>query len=154
MGKELYYEDFEAGQQFTSDRAYVIDRESSIAFSKEYDPQAQHIDEAGAAESAFGQLVVSGWQTAAATMRLNTETELFNVKGGLIGIGIESLQWPRPTLPGDQLRIVATILGKRPSNSRPDKGLIKYRVETFNQRNELAMSMVITVIVPRRHPAQ
>jgi acyl dehydratase len=150
MPKELYYEDFEIGQQLKSSDSYTITKESAIAFAKEYDPQAQHIDEAHAGDTTFGQLVVSGWHTAAASMRLKTMTELFDVAGGLIGIGIENIGWPRPTLPEDTLRVVVTVLEKRPSNSKPDKGLVKYKVETFNQRDELAMTMTVTVIVPRR----
>lgn len=146
----LYYEDFEVGQQFASTEDYVIDKNSAIEFAKEYDPQHQHIDDALAKDTTFGQLVVSGWQTAAATMRLKTQTDLAKMKGGLIGIGLEQVRWPRPTLPGDRLRTVITILEKRTSQSRPGRGLIKYRTETFNQRDELAMELIITVIAPMR----
>ena len=67
-------------------------------------------------------------------------------------MGLESVSWPRPTMPGDTLRIVVTILDKRPSNSKPDKGIVKYKVETFNQRDELAMEMITAVNIPRRVP--
>lgn len=152
MPKERYYEDFEPGQEFKSSDTYTIDKDDAIAFAKEFDPQIQHIDEARAADTTFGRLVVSGWHTAAASMRLKTLTDLFNVAGGLIGIGVENIGWPRPTLPGDTLNLVITILEKRTSNSRPDKGLVKYKMETFNQRGDLAMSSTVTVIVPRRSP--
>ena len=150
MVKELYYEDFEIGQQLRSRSSYTIDKESSVAFSKEYDPQLQHIDEDAAKHTLFGELIVSGWQTAAVTMRLKTETELFDVAGGLVGMGLDVLKWPRPTMPGDTLRIVVTITDKRVSNSRPDRGILKYKVETFNQRDELAMEMMTAVTIPRR----
>ncbi|MGE0753667.1 MAG: MaoC/PaaZ C-terminal domain-containing protein [Alphaproteobacteria bacterium] len=143
-----YYEDFEVGQQLFSSEEYVISKESAVDFAREYDPQAQHIDDEMAKDSTFGQLVVSGWQTAAATMRLKTQTDLMNMAGGLIGIGLENVRWPRPTLPGDRLRTVITILEKRKSASRKGRGLIKYKAETFNQRDELAMELTITVIAP------
>ena len=150
MSKEYYYEDFEAGQQFRSPRSYTIEKESAVAFAREYDPQSQHIDEQEAKDSIFGELVVSGWHTAAATMRLKTETELFKVANGLVGMGLENVRWPMPTRPGDTLRIVVTVMQKRLSNSRPDKGIVKYKVETFNQRDELVMEMKTAVLVPRR----
>ncbi len=154
MNKELYYEDFEIGQQFKSDRSHTITRDNAIAFARMYDPQLQHIDEEAAKNTLFGKLIVSGWQTAAVTMRLKTETELFHVANGLVGMGLESVRWPRPTFPGDSLRIMITVIDKRPSTSRPDKGIVKYKVETFNQRNEMAMEMETAVIVPRRSPAR
>lgn len=150
MGEELYYEDFKVGQQFKSARNYVIEKDDAIAFAREFDPQRQHTDEEGARDSLFGELVVSGWHTAAASMRLKTETELFKVAEGVVGMGLESVRWPVPTRPGDALRIVITILAMRASTSRPDKGIIKYKVETFNQRDELAMEMITSVMVPRR----
>jgi acyl dehydratase len=150
MDKEFYYEDFAVGQQLRSKRSYTIDKNDAMAFAREYDPQVQHLDEEGAKKSLFGELVVSGWHTAAATMRLKTETDLFHVAGGLVGMGLENVRWPRPTMPGDKLHIVVTILDKRPSKSRPDKGIIKYKVETFNQHDELVMEMETAVLVPRR----
>ncbi len=153
MRAPLYYEDFAVGQQFRSAREYVMEKDAAIAFASAFDPQAQHVDDAAAKESLFGELVVSGWHTAAASMRLKTETALFAVAGGVAGMGLENVRWPVPTRPGDHLRIVITILAMRVSNSRPDKGIIRYQVETFNQRDELAMEMVTSVMVPRRAAA-
>jgi len=150
MSEPLYYEDFSVGQQFGSAEGYVMDKDRAIAFAHEFDPQSQHLDDEAAKDSIFGELVVSGWHTAAATMRLKTETELFKVANGLVGMGLESVRWPIPTRPGDTLHILVTILEMRLSKSRADKGIIKYKVETLNQRGELAMEMITSVIVPRR----
>ncbi len=148
MRKKLYYEDFTTGQQLRSKSSYTISRENAIAFAREYDPQPQHMDEHEAQGTTFGNLVVSGWQTAAVSMRLKEQTGLYDVSGGLIGVGIENIRWPRPTLPGDSLHVVVTVLEKRLSKSQSGKGIIRYKVETFNQRDELAMEMTTTVIVP------
>ena len=150
MSKEFYYEDFEVGQQFRSPSSTPIDKDSAIAFAREYDPQLQHVDEHGAKNSLFGELIVSGWQTAAITMKLKTGLDIFQNPLGIIGMGIENVRWPRPTRPGDSLYIILTILSKRLSKSRPDRGVIQYKVETFNQRDELAMEMTTSVLMPRR----
>jgi len=143
----MYFEDFTIGQQF-SQGSVTIDKESAIEFAKAYDPQYFHTDEQAAKNSAFGQLVVSGWQTAATTMRLKAQSDLALVSGGLIGLGLESLQWPQPVYPGDTLRIVITIVDKRLSKSKPGLGVMKYKVETFNQRDEVVMHMFTSVLVP------
>lgn len=149
MIEAYYYEDFSVGQQFKSGER-VVDRDIAIAFARDYDPQAQHIDEEAAKDSIFGGLVISGWQTAAISMRLKLQTPLANVARGLVGIGLESVRWPKPVFPDDTLHIVVTILEKRVSGSRPDKGIVKYNVETFNQRNEKVMEMVTAVFMPRK----
>jgi hypothetical protein len=66
---ERYLEDFAVGQTFGS-RWLRIDRERALAFAAEFDPQPFHLDEAAARRSIFGGLSVSGWYTAAVTMRL------------------------------------------------------------------------------------
>ncbi len=147
--KEYYYEDFEVGQQFKTGTQHV-DRDVAIAFARDYDPQLQHIDEEAAKNSVFGQLVISGWQTAAISMRLKLTTPLAKVANGLVGVGLESVKWPKPVLPNDVLYIIVTILEKRVSGSRPDKGIVKYKVETFNQRDEKVMEMTTSVFMPRR----
>ena len=85
MTKKHYFEDFKVGQKIKSRRRYTIDRDSAIAFAREYDPQPQHTGDAGVKESIFGEVVVSGWQTAAISMRLKTETELFTAAEGVVG---------------------------------------------------------------------
>src|SRR5579872_5735398 len=108
--RELYYEDFTVGQQFHGAHSQTMDKESIIAFAREFDPQSMHIDEAGAKKSVFGELVASGWHTAVVTMKLKTTTDLFHVPGGLVGLGIKNMRWPMPVRPGDTLRIVVTVL--------------------------------------------
>jgi acyl dehydratase len=148
MSRELYYNDFAVGQRMESARSITMHKADTIAFAHSYDPQPFHIDEESAKETVVGELIASGWHTAAVSMRLKLETDLRYVAGGLLGLGVENLRWPRPTMPGDTVRIVITILEKRLSNSRPDKGIIKYKLETINQNNELVMEMVTAVIVP------
>lgn len=145
----LFFEDFREGQVLDSER-FTIDKDRAVGFAADYDPQYFHTDEQSSADSPFGQLIVSGWQTAAITMRLKTTTDLMRVSGGLIGLGIDSIRWPRPVHPGDTLRAKITITEKRASASKPAYGVVKYKVETFNQRDELVMDMVTAVWMPRK----
>ncbi len=146
----LYFEDFSVGQVFHGASTYTMEKEAIIAFAREFDPQPQHIDEEAAKDTQFGQLVASGWHTAGASMRLKVLSPMAQVHGALAGLGVESMRWPRPTLPGDVIRIVITILETRVSQSKPDKGILRYRIETFNQRDELVMEVITAVIIPRR----
>jgi acyl dehydratase len=145
----LHFEDFEVGQRMETE-TFTIDKEHAIAFAREYDPQYFHIDENSAHGGPYGKLIVSGWQTAAVTMKLKAASILTQIAGGLLGLGIESLKWPRPVYPGDTLRAVITITEKRQSQSKPTHGILKYKVETFNQKNELVMDMHTAVWVPRK----
>jgi acyl dehydratase len=59
----------------------------------------------------FGALAASGWHTAALTMRLIVNSE-FRIPGGLIGLGVDELRWPRPVRPGDVLHVILSALEK------------------------------------------
>lgn len=149
MKKELYYENFAVGDVLHSGD-YTIAREDAVAFAREYDPQAQHLGDAEAAASLFGALIVSGWQTAAISMRLKMTSAFAQTPEGIIGMGLESVRWPHPVYPGDTLHITITILEMRHSASRAGRGVVKYRLTTFNQHDVPVMEMVTTVLMPLR----
>jgi acyl dehydratase len=143
----LYFEDFAAGQSFPS-AALPVTAEQITGFAAEYDPQPFHLDDAAARQSIFGGLAASGWHTAALTMKLLVASE-FRPAGGIIGGGGE-LIWSKPVRPGDTLRAVVEVLEARPSRSRPEVGVVKVRVSTFNQRDETVQTFTPTLLVPRR----
>jgi len=147
--KILYYEDLIVGHTFTNG-GYTIDKEHAIAFAKEYDPQYFHTDEKAAKKSIFGKLAVCGTQTVAISMHLKMGTDLAKVSGGLVGLGMESLKWPRPVYPGDTLRLVVTITKKRVSKTNPKQGVVYYGMQTFNQNDVLVMKLMTAVLVPLR----
>ena len=147
-GKDLLYlDDLQVGQRFTSKTQRVDDAQIK-AFASQFDPQPFHLDENAAKDSLFSGLVASGWHTAAMTMRMLVETGL-PLAGGLIGAGGE-LSWPRPTRPGDILRVESEVQEIIPSRSRPDRGVVALRMVTRNQRDEEVQIFVAKLVVPRR----
>ena len=145
---ECYLEDFAVGQTFGSGRLR-IDKERTLPFAAEFDPQPFHLDEAAARRSIFGGLTASGWHTAALTMRLLVESEL-KPAGGIVGAGLDECRWPRPVRPGDELRVECEVLEVRPSKSRPEQGLIKLRTTTLNQDGEVVLTYIASLVVLRR----
>lgn len=144
----LALEDLAPGQVFRGGTAPIA-AEEITAFAALWDSQPFHLDAEAAARSVFGGLVASGWHTACHSMRLFVAGE-FRVLGGLVGAGVEELRWPVPTRPGDVLSVETEILSVRLSASRPDRGLVRVRNVTRNQRGEVAQEMVATLVVPRR----
>ena len=144
------YDDFIVGQVLQSGGSITMDRDRIIGFGEEFDPQPAHLNEEAAAGSQFGELVASGWHTASVSMRLTLQT--YRIANGGMGAGIEKMNWVRPVRPGDALRVEITILNKRESRSRPDKGIIHVQTRAFNQNDELMMDMTSHVLAPRANP--
>jgi acyl dehydratase len=145
--RRLYLEDLAVGQRFTS-ATHAIDEAQIKAFARTFDPQPFHLDEETAKDSLFGELVASGWHTAAITMRLLAEGGL-PIANGVIGAGGE-ITWPRPTRPGDVLKVTSEIEEITPSRSRSDRGIVKVRCETRNQCEEIAQVLKCRLVVLRR----
>src|SRR5205823_4969561 len=98
-------------------------------------------------------IVASGWHTASLVMRLYVDHYLSHV-ASLASPGVDEIRWPNPVRPGDALRIRVTILEARPSRSKPDRGLVRAKIETLNQRDELVLSMIGLSIIGRRPPVE
>jgi acyl dehydratase len=145
---EKYLEDLNVGDRFGSDTIEVTE-ESIIAFAREFDPQAFHLDQKAAEESIFKGLSASGWHTAAMSMKLFVTGEL-KLAGGSVGLGVDELRWPLPVRPGDVLRLETEILDVRASRSKPDRGIIRIRNVTTNQRGEVVQTFMAFVMVRRR----
>jgi acyl dehydratase len=150
---ERYFEDFAVGQVFKPSGRVRVEKEDIIAFARKFDPQPFHLDEEAARHSIFGRLVASGWHTAALTMSLIARAD-YRAAGGTVGLGFDSLRWPVPVVPGDELHIVSEVLEVRPSRSRPDRGLVKIRTQTFNQNGEVVQEVIGNAMVPRRPAGQ
>jgi acyl dehydratase len=136
------------GRRFTTG-SVAVDAAAIRAFAAEYDPQPFHLDDAAARASLFGRLVASGWHTMALTMRLLVEGGL-RPAWGLIGLGADELRWPRPVEPGDVLQVEWEVIEARPSSSKSDRGIARFRVTTRNQRGEVVLTLITTVLVPQR----
>jgi acyl dehydratase len=143
----LYLEDFTVGRRFQTGTV-VVRADDIKAFAAQFDPQPFHLDEATAKQSVFGELVASGWHTAALGMRLLVDGEM-KAAGGLIGLGGE-LTWPQPLKPGDELHVESEVLEVKPSRSRPDSGIVKVRNTALNQKGEAVQIFIVSMLVPRK----
>lgn len=142
----LYFDDLRIGQRFVSG-THQLDESQIRAFAQEFDPQPFHLDTAAARHTFFGELVASGWHTAAITMRLLVQSGL-PIAGGLVGAGAE-LSWPAPNRPGSILHVETEVIELKPSRSKPDRGIATIRSETRNQSGEVVQVLVAKLVVPR-----
>jgi len=111
-----------------------------VEFARAYDPQTMHTDPERARSSIYGGLIASGWHTAAIYMRLLVD----GVIGGSDSLGspgLENLRWLKPVRPGDTLYARLSVLDARPSNTRPDRGVVRSRGEMLNQDGEVVMQL-------------
>lgn len=141
-----YWEDVEIGERVRS-AEFEFSRENIFAFARQYDPQPMHLSDEGAAQSFFGELIASGWQTACVTFRLMVDARPLG-STPLVGLEVQAMKFERPVRPGDRVHVEGEVLERRVSKSRPDRGIITMRVVTKNQTDRPVMSQVWVAILP------
>jgi len=72
----------------------------------------------------------------------------------LAGLGWDELRFPIPVRPGDELYLELAILEKRESKSKSDRGIVRGQIHLRNQKREIVLQCVNTVLVARRPAAK
>jgi len=145
---DRYFEDYEPGAVCLYGDIAMTEAEI-VEFARRYDPQPMHVDAEAAARGPWGGLIASGWHTISRVMRVLVERYLSHV-ASIVSPGIDELRWTAPVRPGDVLRVRVTVEEATPSRSKPDRGLVRTRIEAFNQRDEIVLSMRAMNIFRRR----
>lgn len=142
-----YLEDFVVGERFISEPLTVSEAEI-IDFAKQFDPQPFHTDPVAAVNTVLHGLAASGWHTAALTMRLFVASGP-KPAGGLLGAGVEMIDWPTPVRPGDTLRLEAEVISIRESRTKP-AGIVTVRSKTLNQHGDAVQIFQPKLFIPKR----
>ena len=146
-----YFEDIEVGASRKAG-PYRVAKNEIVQFARQYDPVPRHIDEDAAAGSVFGGLSASSAHTFSIFILLTTKLQhRFHV---LAGMGWDELRLPNPVRPEDELDLETTVLEKRESRSKPDRGIVRDQIHLRNQRHETVLQCIGNVLVARRPDAK
>ncbi|MFC6769885.1 MaoC family dehydratase [Natrinema soli] len=145
-----YYEDIEIGdtEEFGE---YHVTKDEILEFAERYDPQPFHTDEDAAEDSAFGELVASGWHTASICMRMLVDGPIQD-RASMGARGADELRWKQPVRPGDTLSLRTEIVDKRVSESDPERGYVDSLLEGVNQNGDVVISWIGLGMIARRDP--
>jgi acyl dehydratase len=68
-------------------------------------------------------------------------------------MGWDELRLPNAVRPGDELDLESTVLEKRDSRSKSDRGIVRPRILLRNQKRETVLQCISKVLVARRPDA-
>lgn len=145
-----YFEDLEVGGTRKAG-PYFVSKNEIIQFAKQFDPRPFHVDEEAAARSVFGGLSASAGHTFAIFIFLTDKYQ--PPFRALAGLGYDELRLPNAVRPGDNLHLESTILEKRESKSKPDRGIVRSQSRLCNQNGETVLQCIGSVFVARRPDA-
>lgn len=138
-----YFEDLPVGFTFTTG-SQVLTRDDIVGFARTWDPQPFHLDEEAAAESHFGTLIASGWQTLLVCFNLAMKAGVWD-EASMGASGVDEVRWLKPTLPGDEIYAVGEVVRAAPSR-RTDRGYVSMRYEVFRKREPGGDECIATYI--------
>ena len=148
----LTFEDFKPGHFMTLGPRHVT-RDEIIAFATEFDPQPMHLDEAAASATLLGGLGASGWHTCCLLMRMIADG--FLLESSSMGApGVDEVRWLKPLRPGTNIRVRATVLDKRSSNSRPELGFVKFLYEVVDEQDAVLTTLTASMMMARKPGAR
>jgi acyl dehydratase len=145
---KLYFEDFKPGNVIEHGPRLVT-REEIVAFAAEFDPQPMHLDEDAARASMLGGLAASGWHTCCLMMRMAADSFVLN-SSSMGAPGVDEVKWLKPLRPGSHITLRTTVLDTRTSNSRPEMGFVKVRMEVLDDERAILMVLTTSMIMGRR----
>ncbi|HKY82894.1 MAG TPA: MaoC family dehydratase [Sphingobium sp.] len=144
-----YFDEWQVGDRIEHPIRRTVTETDNLLFSTmTHNPQPLHIDLEAARASEFGQILVNGTFTFALMIGLSVgETTLGTLVANL---GYDKLIMPKPVFLGDTMRATSEVVELKESRSRPTAGIVTYRHELINQRDEIVCQCLRTALLQRR----
>ncbi len=144
-----FFDEWQVGDRIEHEIRRTVTETDNLLFSTmTHNPQPLHLDAEAARASEFGRILVNGTFTFALMVGLSVgETTL----GSLVAnLGYNQLVMPSPVFIGDTLRATSQVTDLRPSKSRPGQGIVTWRHEMLNQRNEVVCRCLRSALLKSR----
>lgn len=129
-------------------RRTVTETDNLLFTTMTHNPQPLHLDAEAARASEFGRILVNGTFTFALMVGLSVgDTTLGTLVANL---GYDTLVMPKPVFLGDTLRAETEVVEVRASRSRPEAGIVTFRHEALNQRDEIVCQCLRMALLKRK----
>lgn len=146
-----FFDDYVVGDRFVTDSVTVTEG-MILQFGRGFDTQLFHTNVDAASDSNFGGLIGSGLQTLNLSFALFFRMEL--VQPVALGSpGLDNVRWMQPLRPDDTIHVICEVLEARPSRSKPDRGMIIMRHDTFRHDDTRIMTFNCMHLLRRRQDA-
>ena len=148
-----YFEELDVGQRFEHQPGRTVTETDNLLFTAlTLNPQPLHLDAEFAKSTIHGQILVNSIFTLGLVVGLSVgDTTLGTTLGNL---GFEKTTFPNPVFIGDTIRVTSTVIDRRPSRSKPDRGIVTFEHVGTNQRGQIVCSCQRGAMMMRRHAGE
>ena len=143
-----YFEDFVVGHVYEHRPGRTITDADNIWFTLlTMNTHPTHFDHEFAAKTEFGKPLVVSTFTVALIVGMSVSDIS---QKAVANLGWDKIRLPAPLFPGDTLYAESEVLEKRPSDSRPEQGLVTVKTIGTNQHGTVECSFERTILVWKR----
>jgi len=141
-----HFDQWQVGDRIEHEIRRTVTETDNLLFSTmTHNAQPLHIDVEAAKASEFGQILVNGTFTFALMTGLSVGD---TTVGTLVAnLGYDKLVMPKPVFIGDTLRATTEVVELRESRSRSNAGIVTFRHEMLNQRDEIVCSCLRSALL-------
>ena len=141
-----HFDQWQVGDRIEHEIRRTVTETDNLLFSTmTHNAQPLHIDVEAAKASEFAQILVNGTFTFALMTGLSVGD---TTVGTLVAnLGYDKLVMPKPVFIGDTLRATTEVVELRESRSRPNAGIVTFRHEMLNQRDEIVCSCLRSALL-------
>ncbi|MFE5703527.1 MaoC family dehydratase [Rhodococcus koreensis] len=150
----LHFNEFTVGQTFDHSVRRTVTEMDNVMFSAmTHNPAPLHIDEEYCREhTEFGQRIVNSAFTLGLLVGVTVEDTTLGTTVG--NLGWNEVRFPKPVFHGDTLRARTTVEELRESKSRPDAGIVIFRHEAFNQKDEIVATCSRVALMKKKRETE
>ncbi|SFF78684.1 Acyl dehydratase [Novosphingobium sp. CF614] len=147
-----YFDEWQLGDRIVHQLSRTVTETDNLMFSAmTHNMQPLHLDAEFARQSEFGRILVNSTFTFSLAVGLSVGD---TTVGTLVAnLGFDKVVTPAPTFIGDTLTCASEVVEMRESKSRPGQGLVVFRHELTNQRGEVALTMLRSVLLRKKPSA-
>jgi acyl dehydratase len=145
----LYYEQFEIGRTFDHEIRRTVTEGDNVWFcAATFNPARIHIDAEYCAGTEFKKPLINSIFTLGLIIGLSVQDTTFGTT--VANLGMTEVEFPKPVFAGDTLRSRTSVTALRESRSRPNAGIVTFRHEGLNQRDEVVCTCLRQALMLRK----
>ena len=143
-----FFDEWVVGEEYMTPSRTMTEADVVMFAAMTGDYNELHTSEEFMKSSQFGKRIVHGLLGLAVSHGLLFRTGL--LEGTAIAfLGVESWKFEAPVFFGDTIRIKVKVVEKRPSKSKPDRGIVKLFLEVIKQDDTVVQSGFKTLMIRR-----
>lgn len=147
MATGLFFEEFEIDAAYTSQGRTITEADVAAFAGLSGDFNPLHTDAEFAATTPFGQRIAHGMLTVIISTGMSNWTGIF--AGTTIALMEQNIKYTGAVMFDDTVHLEMKVTEKK-ETSKPDRGIVKFDAKMLNQRGEVVVDMIWTLMMKRR----